>query len=289
LYIAAGSPATFTYTLTNNGPDVANNISFTDDIRQAQTIIPVTFVSAATTSGTCSGGSTTTNVTCNIQSLQSGSTATITIVLTPTPRQDGSSASFNGGAVTASAANGNTSPSVQVSATMSDFSVSVSPNSASLPVAGDSAKYQVLVTPHPVFGTSISFACSNVPAGATCSFSPSSVQMVGSSPSATSLTISTTARPITTTASLWVRHLYAVWFCLPGLALLGIGSDRRRQRMAAVLLLCFVSLLIVLQPACSHSSSQPPVTGTPAGTYPITVTANGTNDSKSQGITLVVP
>ena len=288
LYISAGSPATFTYTLTNNGPDVANNITFTDDISQQQTVNPVTFVSAATTSGTCTGGSTTTSITCSVQSLQSGSTATITVVLTPTPRQDGSSASFNGGAVMATAVNSITQPTAQVPATMSDFSVNVNPSSFSVPVAGDPAKYQVLVTPHPVFGSSISFACSNLPAGTSCAFSPSSVQMVGSSPSTTTLTISTTARPITT-GSLWMRHFYAVWFCVPGLALLGFGSDRRRRRFAVVLLLCFLSLLILLQPACSHSSTQPPPVGTPAGSFPITVTANGTNDSKSQGVTLVVP
>src|SRR4029077_20221182 len=88
-YISAGSQATFVYTVTNNGPDLATNITVTDDISPTTTVVPVTFVSASATSGICSGGSTSTNVSCNIQSLQSGSTATVTIVLTPTPNSDG--------------------------------------------------------------------------------------------------------------------------------------------------------------------------------------------------------
>ncbi len=288
LYIAAGTQATFTYTLTNNGPDVANNITFTDDISQQQTVVPVTFVSAATTSGSCTGTSSAGIVSCSIQSLQSGSTATITIVLTPTPNSNGTAATFNGGAAMATAVNSITQPTALVPATMSDYTINVTPNSQSVPQAGDSVKYQVLVTPHPVFSTTLSFSCSNLPPATTCTFAPSSVQLVNTSSASTILTISTTARPITT-GSLWVRHFYAVWFCVPGLALLSLGSDRRRRRIAGVLLLGFLALLIVLQPACSHSTTQPPVAGTPAGTWNVTVTANGNNDNKSQGIQLVVP
>ena len=31
-FISAGNPATFTYTVTNNGPDLANNITVTDKL-----------------------------------------------------------------------------------------------------------------------------------------------------------------------------------------------------------------------------------------------------------------
>jgi len=77
--------------------------------------------------------------------------------------------------------------------------------------------------------------------------------------------------------------------CVPGLALFGLGADRRRRRIMGIALLLFLSLLIVLQPACSHSTTQPPATGTPAGTFPITITATASGDSKSQGVTLIVP
>ncbi len=54
-FISAGNPATFTYTVTNNGPDLASNITVTDNLSSAVTSVPLTFVSAATSSGTCGG------------------------------------------------------------------------------------------------------------------------------------------------------------------------------------------------------------------------------------------
>ncbi|MCE9626005.1 MAG: DUF11 domain-containing protein [Deltaproteobacteria bacterium] len=65
---------TFTVTATNNGPSDAINAVVTD-------ILPVglTFVSATTTQGTCSGD---TEVTCELGGLANGASATITIVVT---------------------------------------------------------------------------------------------------------------------------------------------------------------------------------------------------------------
>ncbi len=292
-YVSAGNQATFTYTLTNTGPDLANNIVITDDIRQTTTGVPVTFVSASITGGgTCSGGSTSTTITCSLPSLQDGSTATLTVVLTPTPTANGSGGTFNGGSVSASASNGISSQVVQIGASMSDFTIQANPSSFSVPSAGQSATYSVTLTPHPVYNGSISLSCGNAPTGTTCTFSPSSITLVGTSPSSATLTISTTARPIVTpAASLYFRHFYALWLGVPGLAFvgLGFGNDRRRRRVAGLLALCAVTLLLFLQPACSHTNTQPPVSGTPAGTYTISVTGTSGSDSKTQAVQLVVP
>jgi uncharacterized repeat protein (TIGR01451 family) len=292
-YIPAGSQATFTYIVTNNGPDLATNITVSDDISQTITQVPLTFVSASATSGTCSGGSTSTNVSCNIQSLQSGSTATVTIVLTPTPNPNGGAAPFNGGKVVADSPNNITANQTSVSAKMSDFAVKVSPSSVSVPVAGDTATYQVQLTPNPIYASNISLTCSGAPTGAACSFSPATVALNSNSPAAPTLNITTTARPVTLPAlTLFSLRFLALWLPVPGLALigLGIGGDRRRRRMVGSLLLCLVAGLILLQPACSGGSNlQPPPAGTPAGTYPITVTATSGSDTKSASISLVVP
>ncbi len=292
-YISAGNQATFTYTLTNNGPDLANNITVTDNIGSAITIVPLTFVSANTTSGSCSPGSATANVTCNIQSLQSGSTATVTIVLTPTATSSGNAATFNGGTVSASAQNGITSPQIFVSAQMSDFSITASPSSVTVPIAGDTATYQVQLFPHPIYGTNIQLTVSGLPTGAAFSFTTNPVTLSGNGPGATTLNITTTARPVVTPAASLAsaRHFYAIWLSVPGLALLGlgVGSDRRRRRIAGMLLLCALFALLLLQPACSHTATQPPVSGTPAGTYPITIAATAGSDTKNFPITLTVP
>jgi hypothetical protein len=81
-----------------------------------------------------------------------------------------------------------------------------------------------------------------------------------------------------------------VWLALPGLTLLGVGagSNRRRRRILGIFLFCALFALLLLQPACSGSNTQLPVSGTPAGSYKVTVTAASGSDTKSSSITLNV-
>jgi uncharacterized repeat protein (TIGR01451 family) len=288
-YISAGNQATFTYTLTNNGPDPATNITVTDNINPIVTSVPVTYNSASATSGTCSGSSTTTSIVCAIPSLQSGSTATITIVLTPSALPGGGTKGFNGGAVQVTGPNNIVLASTQVSAQMSDFTLKVSPPSASVNLAGETAVYQAQLFPQPVYGAGITLSCTGLPPGSACAFTTPTVTLQGTSPGATTLNVTTTARPITT-GSLKSRlgRFYAVWLAVPGFALLGV-VDRRRRRAFGFLTLCTLFTMLFLLPACGRTNTQPPVSGTPAGTYPITVSATSGSDVKSQGIQLVVP
>ena len=292
-FISAGNQATFTYIVTNNGPDLATNLTLTDNLSSAITGVPVTFVSASTSSGTCGGVSTNSIVSCTLPSLQSGSTATVTIVITPTANSNGNQATFNGGTVQVMSAGNIVLAQTSVPAVMSDFSMQVNPTNNSVPVAGDTATYQVQLTPHPLYTSAITVSCSNLPTQSTCAVAPSSSITVESSSGATAtLSITTTARPVPSpTASLFLRRFYAVWLAVPGLSLLfvGLGGSRRRRRIAGILMLCALSAMLLLLPACSHTNQQPPVSGTPAGNYTITVTATSGSDSKSQTIGLVVP
>jgi len=292
-FISAGNQATFTYIVTNNGPDLATNLTLTDNLSSAITGVPVTFVSASTSSGTCGGVSTNSIVSCSLPSLQSGSTATVTIVITPTANSNGNQATFNGGTVQVMSAGNIVLAQTSVPAVMSDFSMQVSPTNNSVPVAGDTATYQVQLTPHPLYTSAITISCSNLPTQSTCALAPSTSITVESSSGATAtLSITTTARPVPSpTASLLLRRFYAVWLGIPGLSLLfvGMGGNRRRRRIAGILMLCVMSAMLLLLPACSHTTQQPPVSGTPAGNYTITVTATSGSDSKSQTIGLVVP
>jgi uncharacterized repeat protein (TIGR01451 family) len=290
IFISAGNQATFTYTVTNNGPDLANNITLTDNLNSSVTGVPLTFVSASTTAGTCGGGSTNAVVSCSLPTLQSGSTATITIVVAPTPSSSGGQASFNGGSVQVTGPGNIVLAQTSVPAQMSDFSLTVNPSNGSVAAAGGTATYQVQLTPHPVYGTNISLACTGLPAGASCNFTSNPVTLQG--PGSSTLNIPTTARPVVTpAASLLTRHFYAIWLMVPGLTLLGVGvgSDRRRRRFAGIFVLCALFALLLLLPACSHTTTQAPVSGTPPGNYTITVTATSGSDTKSQTITLSVP
>jgi uncharacterized repeat protein (TIGR01451 family) len=289
-YVAAGNQATFTYTVTNNGPDLATNVTVTDNY--ANSGLTVVGVSATATSGSCSAA-TTNPIVCTIASLQSGATSTVKIVLTPA-----SGGNFNGGSVSVSSSNNNdpdpSNNAVVVAGKVSDFTISVSPQSQPVLAAGDTAVYTVTLTPVPVFGTAISLSCSSgVPSAAACTFAPSSsVTLNSTSPGSATLNLSTTARPVTTVNSKPLRGpIYALCFGIPGMALLGfgVGKDRRRRRIAGILLLCAIFALLMLQPACKGSSTTPLVGGTQAGSYNIIVTATSGTRTQNATIGLTVP
>jgi len=289
-FISAGNPATFTYTVTNNGPDLASNIVITANLGTEVTGVPLTNISASITSGTCgNGGSSNTGISCGPISLQSGSTATVTITATPTANSSGSSpVFFNGGTVQAIGPGNIVLAQTSVPAEMSDFSMSVSPSNQAVPVAGATATYQVQLTPHPLYASSITLSCSGLPSASTCAFTTTPVTLSSVSGASSTLNIVTTARPVTP-AAIFTRQFYAMWLLVPGLALLGVGGDRRRKRMVGISLFFLISLLLLV-PACSSSSqTQAPVSGTPPGNYNVTVTAASGSDSKSQTIGLSVP
>ena len=290
IYVSAGNQTTFTYTITNGGPDPAYGLVVQDNIDQSITQIPLSFVSATATSGTCSNSVSTSNsIACTIPTLQSGSTATVTIVLTPTANSSGTQQSFNGGSVQVLGTNNIVLAHTTVSATMSDFTMTVNPSSNSVAAAGETATYQVQLTPHPVYATNVALSCAGTPPGSSCNFTTSPVTLQG--PATSTLNITTTARPIVTpTASLLSRHFYAVWLGVPGLAFFTLGaSGRRRRRVAGLMMLCALFMLLVFQPACSKNNTITPVSGTPAGQYNIVVTATSGTDSKSATISLNVP
>ena len=293
-FISAGNQATFTYTITNNGPDLATGLTFTNNLSASNTGVPLTFVSAATTAGSCGGGSTNGVVSCSLTSLNAGSTATVTVVVTPTPigiGNTGATATFNGGTAQVSGQGNIVLAQTSVPAQMSDFSLFVDPSNFSLPVAGSTASYNVKLTPAGIYASNINLSCTGLPTAAACNFTSASMTLQGNGPGTSTLNITTTARPVVTpAASLWIRHFYAIWLAVPGLTLLGVGSsNQRRRRILGITMFCLLFALLLLQPACSSSSSQTPVSGTPPGIYTITVSATSGSDTKSTSVVMQVP
>jgi hypothetical protein len=278
--ISAGNPVTVTFTVINDGPDVATNIIVSGTL---STTPAATFNSATAGSGTCSLPSGT-SVVCTIPTLQSGSTSTIAFSVTPT--------TAGGGSVTATVTySNNTNPTTNNSAsfTATSYSMSVSPASQTV-VAGNTANYSVLVSPSQTFGANVSLTCASLPVGASCGFVPATLVFNGAASLSSTLNLTTTARPVTTISSAgWHAPFYAVWLMVPGIALFGLGSSKRRRgRLLGLILLCALFSLVILQPACSKTKQQPVVTGTPAGTYPLTVTATSGSFTQSFGISLTV-
>ena len=293
---SVGSSVSFVYTITNSG-DFTNGVTFTDQLQASG----ATFVSATASPGSC-GAPVGVAVTCAIGTLNAAATATVTIVVTPVaptvpggPVTLGNSGSAGIGGSTLATANA----SVQVN----DFSLQVAPASATVP-AGVPATFTATVTPSSVnttqtgFPASVSISCgSGLPTGATCLLgSNNPIPNLNTGAQSSQIVINTTARVTTTTE---LRHngglgvpLYAAWFPVSGLALLGLrlGGKRSRQRRILMgLLLGGFFALILFQPACGSSSHSTLTTGTPAGTYPVTINAtSGSSATRSTVVTLVV-
>jgi uncharacterized repeat protein (TIGR01451 family) len=286
--VGIGNAVGFTFTITNQGPDIATAIVFTNTLPSNGT-----YQSASPSQGTCSApaGST---LACSLGQLAVNASATVTLHIAGTsagPLSD-----------TGSVSSGSTTSSTTVGASVNvnDFSVAVSPATASTP-AGQAATYTVTVGPLPqgaAFPNGVNLKCSSgVPTAAMCAFSTNPVTPNGT-PVTSSLTISTTALPPGTTASLFQRKLprmYAVMLPLGGIAFLGfsLSGDGRRRRVAGILVLLVVLGLTMLQPACGSSSKKPTVPPfTPAGSYNITISAisgTGTGQAtRTSKLTLVV-
>lgn len=278
--VGRGNQVTFNYAIANSaaGTDPASNVIFT-------TVLPsgATFNTATATPGACTAAVNST-VTCSVGTLGIGASAKIALNVTPTVA----------GTVSSSAnvtANGTNSFFTSGSAAVTDFSVGVSPATNTVP-AGASATYQVTVNPSAAAGfpNSVSIACpGTLPSGVTCTFSTNPVTPNATSVSST-LTIATTARPVTTGANAGRELWYAALIPVSGLAFLGFGMGSARKKKATMGLLFLVALCLSgLQMACGSDNKTPPSsTGTPAGSYPLTLTGTSGSVSHTAKITLVV-
>jgi Beta-propeller repeat len=276
----AGVPVQITFTVNNDGLDVATGIGISGAVSSSA----VTFVSASTAGGTCSAPSDN-GVVCTIPALQPSSTTTVVFQVTPS-----TVGNFEATATVFMVNNTNTDVVGTASFSSSDYSVTVSPAGQSV-AAGGIADYAVQVSPAEVFAGTVSLTCSSLPTGATCHFANSSLTFNGNN-TATTLSVLTTAQPATVVdASPWRHGFYAFGLMVPGIAIWGLGGARKtclRRVLGRFAVFLFLALALFL-PSCSHKNTTPPVpSGTPSGTYSLTVTATSGSFSRSAPFQLTV-
>lgn len=209
-----------------------------------------------------------------------------------------------------------TSTTLTVGNAAGDFSLASSPVGATV-TAGQSAVYTLTVIPSGGFSLATGFACTGLPAGASCAFSPSTVTPANNVPVNVTLTVTTTAAaaaaapPVTSGGTGLIAAVLMIGVGL--FVVLGLSPKNRRAKLVTA---AAALGLIVLIASCGGGSGStiptptptpaPPATptptptpspsptptpgpgGTPAGDYQITVTATSAVVTHSASASLTV-
>ena len=292
--VGVGNTLTFTYLIYNTGDPVAG-VVFTDNIgvpaNSTITSLSGTGCSGSGATAICNLGTVpTSNITTGTPPTVSAA-ATVTVTVTasvPTASSTPAKPPSIGNSATLTVAGTNFQKTASGTASANDFGIQASPNTQQVD-AGDQGAYTVTVTPTGPYPESVSLACgSSLPSGAQCSFSSNNpISNLNNGPQSRTLKVTTTAR-VTTPASLF-RHggwTYAFWLPISGLALFGGRCSRRRWLLAV--LVAGVLGVVSLQAGCSNSTNSSTTSGTPAGSYSITVNATSGSATRTTAVTLVV-
>jgi len=171
-----------------------------------------------------------------------------------------------------------------------DFTLSVNGNSSATIAAGSQAVYPLLLTSAAGVPGTVAFACTGVPAHATCTVTPAAPALGGTTP--VSVTIATSVAGAALRWPVIPGAPRMAW--LAGLLPLGLVGLRRKRlrRLSAIATLscmfvlagCAATRMIPVTSTGGGSTTTP----TPSGTYNVVVTGTSTGLTRSVGLTLVV-
>lgn len=190
--------------------------------------------------------------------------------------------------------NSSVSSVTSVVVTTSSFSVSASALSPATVLPGGTAQSTITITSAVGFNPSnIKLSCNISPAvgpSLVCSLGPISV---AGQLSSSTLTVSTIRRRIALTSQptkQGFNKLTILALLLPALFLCGTGIGKfGRRKFIAIGFACLILTSCMLQTACGgYRTSDAVSSQTPAGTYTVTVTANGGGMQQTTQVTLVV-
>ena len=177
---------------------------------------------------------------------------------------------------------------VALSGNGTDFSIAAAASTASV-AAGGTATYDLSIAPLGGLNGTISFTCSGAPSEATCSISPTSVSLNGSSSASATVTVSTTApslislRRITVPPTGNIRDMQGLIWLVAMFAVVGLAAILTRRRHGMKLWGAMVLTVALSCTSCGGGNSTPVIhnPGTPGGTYSVSVTATVASGSVS--------
>jgi hypothetical protein len=188
--------------------------------------------------------------------------------------------------ITLNGVNGTQTAALDLTIQFADFALGVSPTFATV-VSGDSTTFTLTVTPSNGFTGSVSFSCSGLPQETTCTFSPTNVDLKDSAPVTTVVTVKTTIRVTSLTPP---RPLGPPrpWLLVGiiGAALVSLVLLARRQSPARLVLAATVLTFTLFLASCGQDYFT--FTGTPPGTFAISLNATVGNVTHSTGVALTV-
>ena len=170
-----------------------------------------------------------------------------------------------------------------------NFFLSANPDPIIIASVGASGTSTITVDASNGFTGTVDLSCTppaSTSSGVGCTISPSSVDVSGTSPTAT-VTVTTTAPHAVSTQTARASLTCAATPLLAGMLALAMPSGRRSARLLGF----GVLVLLAVGVACGGSSSTPPQPknpGTPAGNYTITVTGTSGSLSNQESITVNV-
>jgi hypothetical protein len=169
-----------------------------------------------------------------------------------------------------------------------DFSLAASGQTSATVAPGQAASYKVSVAPGGGFSHSVTLSCSGGPVKSSCSVSPGSIALSGTSAVTATVTVTNPGSSAGLTQPVGgapPNNLVGLWAAFTGTLGLALLTGMTRYRRAwqsrlcyGLTLICLLSVGIIMT-ACGGGSSSSTGGGTQAGTYTVTVTGNYTSGS----------
>ena len=220
--------------------------------------------------------------TCGV-SLAVGAQCSAQVVFSPT------AAGTRTGSLTVLDNAGSSPQSLQLSGTGVDFALSTNGSTSATIAAGGQAVFPLLLTSLAGVPGTVAFACTGVPAHATCTVTPAAPTLGGTT--TVSITVATS---VAGAALQWpvISDERVIWFAgaLP-LGLIGLGRRRLRRAGRVAIIGCLLVLagcaaarVIPATETGGGSTTDP----TPSGTYNLTVAGTSAGLTRTVGLTLVV-